>query len=91
MGGCTVGYLQLRLKPKVTALTERTHPAVLEQKWVLSLECVCVSVFMYPHPCPCICMLGRFKQGLPMKTLAALRSSQALMLKVCGLFAVPHP
>lgn len=32
---------------------------------------------------------GLFVQDLPLKTLAALRSSQALTMKVCGCFKTP--
>lgn len=69
----------------------------MKQRWE-SLS-ACVSVFWYVHSyahmvvCMCMfmsaCVVGHFKQGLQVKTLAALRSSQALMLKVCGV--LPHP
>lgn len=50
----------------------------------------CVCVYMSVYVCPCVCVVGYFKQGLPVKTLAALRSSQALMLKVCGVLPYPQ-
>lgn len=65
----------------------------MKQRWE-SLS-ACASVLWYVHSyvhmavfvCEwmfmSVCVVGHFKQGLPVKTLAALRSSQALMLKVC--------
>lgn len=50
---------------------------------------LCACVYLYMYVCLSACLVGHFKQGLPVKTLAALRSSQALMLKVCGV--LPHP
>lgn len=69
------------LNPKVACTRRRRNTLELTSVCV----CMCVDVSTYL----CICMLGGFKQGLQLKTLAALRSSQTLMLKVCERLAHP--
>lgn len=73
----------------------------MKQRWESLSDCVSMFwyVHSYVHMVVCVrvcvymfmsaCVVGHFKQGHPVKTLAALRSSQALMLKVCRV--LPHP
>lgn len=53
--------------------------------WIMALCCCAQHWLKWPLPG----VQGLFVQDLPLKTLAALRSSQALTLKVCGCLITP--